>query len=50
MVYLFPDRLKLPYPAEEILSGYEEDVPFIRDTFTALVKADFAWNGTRSTI
>ena len=37
----FPDRLKLPYTDEEILSGYEEDVPFIRDGFTAWVKADF---------
>ena len=37
----FPDRLKLPYPDEEILSGYEEDVSFIRDGFTAWVSADF---------
>ena len=25
---LFPDRLKLPFPCEKILSGYEEDVSF----------------------
>ena len=37
----FPDRLKLPYPDEEILSGYEKDVSVIRDGFTAWVKADF---------
>ena len=37
----FPERLKLPYPDEEILSGYEEDVSFIRDGFTTWVKADF---------
>ena len=37
----FPERLKLPYPDEEILSGYEEDVSFIRDGFTVWVKADF---------
>ena len=38
---LFPDRLKLSYPDEEILAGYEEDVSLIRDTFTAWVEADF---------
>ena len=37
----FPDRLKLPYPDEEILSCYEEDVSFVRDGLTAWVKADF---------
>ena len=37
----FPDRLKLPYPDEEILSRYEEDVSYIRDGFTTRVKADF---------
>ena len=37
----FPDRLKLPYPDEEILSGYEEDVSSIRDGFTPWVKAEF---------
>ena len=29
----FLNRLKLPYPDEEILSGYEEDVSVIRDGF-----------------
>ena len=38
---LFPERPRLPYPDEEILSGYEEDVSFIRDGFTTWVKADF---------
>ena len=37
----FPERLKLPYPDEEILSGYEEDVSFIQDGFTTWVQADF---------
>ena len=37
----FPERLKLPYPDEEILSGYEEDVFFILDGFTVWVRADF---------
>ena len=36
----FPERLELPFPDEEILSGYDEDVPFIRDRFTTSVKAD----------
>ena len=27
----FPERVELPYPNGEILSGYEEDVSFIRD-------------------
>ena len=36
----FPERLKLPYPDEEISSGYEEDVSFIRDRFTTWVKGD----------
>ena len=36
----FPERLKLPYPDEEIFSGCEEDVS-IRDGFTTWVKADF---------
>ena len=35
-----PERLKLPYPDGEILSGYEEDVSFIRDRCTTWVKAD----------
>ena len=29
----FPERLNLPYPDGEILSGFEEDVSFIRDRF-----------------
>ena len=37
----FPERLKLPYPDEEIFSGYEEDVSLTRDGFTACLKADF---------
>ena len=37
----FPERLKLPYPDEEILSGFEEDVSFIPDGFATWVKADF---------
>ena len=36
----FPERLELPYPNGEILSGYEEDVSFIHDRFTTWVKAD----------
>ena len=36
----FQKRLELPVPDEEILSGYEEDVSFIRDRFTTWVKAD----------
>ena len=35
-----PERLKLTYPNGEILPVYEEDVSFIRDHFTASVKAD----------
>ena len=37
---IFPKRLSLPYPDEEILSGYEEDVSSIRDGFSPWVKAD----------
>ena len=37
----FPDCLRLPYPDEEILSSFEEDVSFIRAGFTSWVKADF---------
>ena len=37
----FPDRLRLPYPDEEILSRHEEDVSFIRDGFTAWLEAEF---------
>ena len=36
----FPQRLELPYPNGEILSGYEKDVSFIQDRFTTFVKAD----------
>ena len=36
----YPERLELPLPDGEILSGYREDVSFIRDRFTAWVKAD----------
>ena len=36
----FSERLKLPNSDEEIFSGYEEDVSFIRECFTAWVKAD----------
>ena len=36
----FLRRLVLPYPYEEILSGYEEDVSSIRDGFTAWVKSE----------
>ena len=42
----FPERLKLPYPDGEILSGYEGDVSFIRDRFTTWMKADFNTFGT----
>ena len=35
-----PERLELPFPEEEILSDYEEDVSFIRDRFASWVKAD----------
>ena len=36
----FPERLELPYPNREILSGCEEDVSFIHDRFSTWVKAD----------
>ena len=36
----FPKRLVLPYPDEEILSGYEEAVSSIRDGFSAWVTTD----------
>ena len=36
----FPERLEPPFPEEEVLSGYEEDVSFILDCFTTWVKAD----------
>ena len=37
---IFPKRLSLPYPDEEVLSGYVEDVSSIRFCFSAWVKAD----------
>ena len=37
---IFPKRLTLPYPDEEILSGYEADVSSIRDVFSAWLKTD----------
>ena len=37
---IFPKRLSLPYPDEEILSGYEEDFSSIQDGFSAWVKTD----------
>ena len=46
----FPDRLKLPYPDEEILSGYEGKVSSIRDGFTAWVKAEFETFLERQTV
>ena len=36
----FPERLKLQYPDEWILSGYEEDATSTRDRCTTWVKAD----------
>ena len=36
----FPERLELPFPDGEILTSYDEDISFIRDRFTAWVKAD----------
>ena len=37
---IFPNRLLLPHPDDEILSGYEEAVSSIRDGYTAWVKVD----------
>ena len=37
---IFPNRLTLPYPHDEILSGYEEDASSIRDGYTAWVKVE----------
>ena len=37
---IVPKRLSLPYPDEEILSGYELDDSSIRDGYSAWVKAD----------
>ena len=36
----FSERLELPFPCEEILSGYEEVVSFSQDRYTTWVKAD----------
>ena len=46
----FPERLVLPYPDEEMLSGYEEDVSSIRDGLSALVKSDFVTTLRRHTV
>ena len=35
-----PNRLLLPHPDDEILSGSEEDVSSIRDGYTVWVKVD----------
>ena len=37
---LFPERLKLPFSSEEILSGFEDTVSSGTDQFTAWVKTD----------
>ena len=39
---MFPKRISLPYPDEEILSGFEEDVSSKRDGSLAWVQADLA--------
>ena len=36
----FPERLELPFPSEEILSGYEDVVSSSQDRHTTWVKAD----------
>ena len=36
----FPERLKLPFPIDEILSGYEDIVSSSTDQFTTWVKTD----------
>ena len=48
---IFPKRLSLQCPDDEILSGYEEDGSSIGDDYSAWVKADPAssWNATSST-
>ena len=49
----FPDRLKLPYSDEEILSRYEEDVLVHTRCFHCVGESRFStlfWNGTRLTI
>ena len=37
---IFPKRLFLPQPDDEILSGYDEDVSSVRDGYSAWVKMD----------
>ena len=37
---IFPNRLLLPHPDDEMLSGSEEDVSSIRDGYTVWVKVD----------
>ena len=37
---IFPNRLILPHPDDEVLSDYEEDVSSMRDGYTAEVEAD----------
>ena len=39
---IFPERFLLPYPDDEILSVYEEDVSSMRDVCTAWVREDHA--------
>ena len=36
----FPERLELPFPSEEILSGYEDVVSSSQDRYTTWVKTD----------
>ena len=36
----FPERLELPYPSGEILSGFEDVVSSSQDRYTSWVKAD----------
>ena len=36
----FPERLELPYPSEEILSGYDDVVSSSQDLYTKWVKTD----------
>ena len=39
---IFPNRLLLPHPDDEMLSGSEEDVSSIRDGYTVWVMVDLA--------
>ena len=36
----FPERLELPFPSGEILSGYEDVVSSGQDSYTTWVKTD----------